>query len=80
MNNKITKFQHFPFHLVDQSPWPIFTSFSLLNLTVGAVSYFQGSPMGGYIFTLGLVLTVAAMGCWLRDVVIEGNNTKFNIL
>ena len=37
-NNTITKFQHFPFHLVDPSPWPILTSFSLLNLTIGAVT------------------------------------------
>jgi hypothetical protein len=34
MNNKTIykhKFQHFPFHLVDPSPWPILLSFSLLN-------------------------------------------------
>jgi len=68
----INKFQHFPFHLVDPSPWPILTSFSLLNLTIGAVSYMHGYPYGGYILTSGFILTILGMGLWLRDVVIEG--------
>ena len=40
MNKTINKFQYFPFHLVDPSPWPILLSFSLLNLTVGAITGF----------------------------------------
>src|SRR3954469_19434616 len=51
------KFQYFPFHLVDPSPWPILLSFSLLNLTVGAVSYMHGFNYGGYILTIGFTLT-----------------------
>jgi hypothetical protein len=63
MNNKktISQFQHFPFHLVDPSPWPILLSFSLLNLTVGAVAYMHGFSYGGYILTLGLLLTTYGM-------------------
>jgi len=68
----INKFQHFPFHLVDPSPWPILTSFSLLNLTIGAVSYMHGYPYGGYILISGFVLTLFGMILWFRDVVIEG--------
>jgi cytochrome c oxidase subunit 3 len=78
--NTINKFQHFPFHLVDQSPWPILTSFSLLNLTIGAVTYMHGYPYGGYILSLGFILTLFGMVLWFRDVVIEGtylgNHTK----
>nr|QXM15409.1 cytochrome c oxidase subunit 3 [Leucoagaricus naucinus] len=70
--NTINKFQHFPFHLVDPSPWPILTSFSLLNLTIGAVSYMHGYPYGGYILTSGFILTLFGMVLWFRDVVIEG--------
>ena len=75
MNNNLlrTKFQKFPFHLVDPSPWPILVSFSLLTLTVGAVSYMQGIVNGGYILTLGFILTTYGMILWLRDVVIEGS-------
>jgi hypothetical protein len=68
----LNKFQHFPFHLVDPSPWPILTSFSLLNLTIGAVSYMQGFPYGGYILISGFILTLSGMVLWFRDIVIEG--------
>lgn len=74
------KFQYFPFHLVDPSPWPILLSFSLLNLTVGAVSYMHGFSYGGYILALGFILTTLGMILWFRDVVIEasylGHHTK----
>src|SRR5271155_2749668 len=80
MNKTIFKFQHFPFHLVDPSPWPILLSFSLLNLTVGAVAYLHGFSYGGYILTLGFILTTYGMILWFRDVVIEstylGHHTK----
>jgi len=83
MNNKNlirSKFQHFPFHLVDPSPWPILVSFSLLNLTIGAVAYMHGFTYGGYILTLGFILTTYGMILWFRDVVIEasylGHHTK----
>ena len=60
------KFQHFPFHLVDPSPWPILLSFSLLNLTIGAVAYMHGFSYGGSILTLGFILTTYGMILWFR--------------
>ena len=80
MNNTIYKFQHFPFHLVDPSPWPILLSFSLLNLTVGAVAYMHGFSYGGYILTLGFILTTYGMILWFRDVVIEGRALKRSLI
>ena len=71
MTNNIAKFQHFPFHLVDPSPWPILTAFSLLNLTIGAVLYMHGYVYGGYILSTGFILTTYAMILWFKDVVIE---------
>nr|YP_010846134.1 cytochrome c oxidase subunit 3 [Cyathus pallidus]WEV87321.1 cytochrome c oxidase subunit 3 [Cyathus pallidus] len=86
MNTKIATFknilklQSFPYHLVDQSPWPILLSFSLLNLTVGAVSYMHGYPYGGWTLLVGFVLTVWGMILWFKDVVVEaaylGHHTK----
>lgn len=73
MNKTISKFQFFPFHLVDPSPWPILLSFSLLNLTIGAVAYMHGFSYGGYILTLGFILTCYGMILWFRDVVIGGS-------
>ena len=57
-------FQLFPYHLVTGSYWPIFVSFSLLNLTIGAVAYMHGYPNGGTVFLLGLILT--AVGIFLQ--------------
>ena len=80
MTNNLIKFQHFPFHLVDPSPWPILTAFSLLNLTIGAVLYMHGYVYGGYILSTGFILTTYAMILWFKDVVIEatylGHHTK----
>ena len=73
MNNiQLNKFQYHPFHLVENSPWPILLSFSLLSLTTGAVMYLQGYSNGGLLLTLGLILTVSGMGLWFRDVITEG--------
>lgn len=70
--NYINKFQHFPFHLVDPSSWPILISFSLLNLTIGAVLYMHGFNYGGSILSLGFLLTTFVMVLWFRDVITEG--------
>lgn len=75
-----SKFQHFPFHLVDQSPWPILVSFALLSLTTGAVMHFHGIIDSNFVFNLGFILTGFGMILWFRDIVIEGallgNHTK----
>lgn len=72
--NKINRnqFQSFPYHLVDPSPWPILVSFSLLNLTLGAVMYMQGFNYGGQLISLGFTLTVFGMILWFRDIITEG--------
>lgn len=72
--NKINRnqFQSFPYHLVDQSPWPILVSFSLLSLTLGAVMYMQGFNYGGQLLSLGFTLTVFGMILWFRDIITEG--------
>jgi cytochrome c oxidase subunit 3 len=72
MKNYVTQFQYFPFHLVTPSPWPILLSFSLLNLTVGAVLYMHGFLNGGIVLTTGFILTVSGMTLWFRDVITEG--------
>nr|YP_009704480.1 cytochrome c oxidase subunit 3 [Volvariella volvacea]AYD91369.1 cytochrome c oxidase subunit 3 [Volvariella volvacea]AYD91400.1 cytochrome c oxidase subunit 3 [Volvariella volvacea]AYD91439.1 cytochrome c oxidase subunit 3 [Volvariella volvacea] len=78
--NNINKFQHFPFHLVDPSPWPILVSFSLLNMAIGAVLYMHGFQNGGILLTLGFLLTASGMTLWFRDVITEatylGHHTK----
>lgn len=78
MNKYISKFQFFPFHLVDPSPWPILVSFSLLSMTIGAVAYMHG--FGNILLNLGFILTISGMILWFRDVITEatllGHHTK----
>jgi len=78
--NNINKFQHFPFHLVDPSPWPILCSFSLFNMAIGAVLYMHGFQNGGALLTIGFLLTASGMALWFRDVITEatflGHHTK----
>lgn len=77
-NNSLTvlnlkhKFQAFPFHLVEPSPWPLLVSSSLFIVTISAVMYFHGVSNSGKLLALGLILTTFGMILWFRDVIIEG--------
>ena len=75
-----TKFQFFPFHLVEPSAWPILLSFSLLTMAIGAVMYMHGFYNGGYVLNIGFILTATGMALWFRDVITEatllGHHTK----
>jgi len=49
-----------PFHLVDNSPWPIFRSLFALGLTVGRIKIFYfGSPRVLGVAGAGLVIVSA---------------------
>ena len=59
------------YHLVDPSPWPIYTSFACLVLAIGAIFYMHnGISWGMY---LGLALLIYGAYMWFRDVVIKLN-------
>lgn len=67
-----SQFQAFPYHLVTPSPWPILTSFALLISAIAAVMSFHGFANGGYLLSLGLLLTASVMALWFKDIVTEG--------
>ena len=50
-------FQAHPFHLVDNSPWPISISWTLFYMAIGAVLSMQGFVMGPNLLLLGLLST-----------------------
>lgn len=64
--------QHHPYHLVDPSPLPIFTAFSMLVLAFGAVLFMHDQFIGKIILPLGFTLVLSCMFSWWRDVVKEG--------
>ena len=65
-------FQSHPFHLVSPSPWPIITSFSLLNLTFSTVLFVHGFDYAFYFLFLSLLNLIYSMSLWFRDIISEG--------
>ena len=66
------KFQAFPYHLVEPSPWPLLVSFALFSTAIGAVMSMHGYPYGSELLAYNLFLTLLAMSLWFRDIIIEG--------
>ena len=62
--------QH-PYHIVDESPWPIFASIFALRLTVGLVKWFYLNSVS--LFFLGLFILILTTCQWWRDVSREGS-------
>nr|YP_010043447.1 cytochrome c oxidase subunit III [Cercodemas anceps]QPD06742.1 cytochrome c oxidase subunit 3 [Cercodemas anceps] len=58
-----------PYHLVDQSPWPLTTAFSALIMTSGLVIWFNTNNIN--IFILGFLTTTFSSINWWRDVIRE---------
>jgi len=58
------------FHLVDQSPWPILSSFGALTITSGIVKWFTHGT--SIIFLSGLLIILLTSFQWWRDISREG--------
>jgi len=71
--------QKHPFHLVDPSPWPIFSSLAAFTTTFGGVMYMHGYTGGGMALSLGFFMILYSMAVWWRDVIreatFEGHHT-----
>jgi len=81
LNLNRSNFQAHPFHLVSPSPWPLYTSISLLSLTTSAVLSFHGFAYAGNNLIMSLISLVLSMSFWWRDVIAEGTlNLKNTIL
>lgn len=78
-NLKRSNFQAHPFHLVSPSPWPIYTSISLLTLTTSGVLTFHGFVNVIYCLYWAFIAVVSSMSLWFRDIISEatylGNHT-----
>ena len=81
LNLNRSNFQAHPFHLVSPSPWPLYTSVSLLSLTTSAVLSFHGFAYAEYNLILSLTSLILSMSFWFRDIIAEGKlNLKNKIL
>ncbi len=61
-----------PYHVLDPSPYPILTSFSLLALVVGAVMWMHQYAFGIPLTFAGLAAVVACCFFWWRATIREG--------
>lgn len=59
-----------PYHLVDESPWPLIASLGGLMLTSGLVKWFHTNNSS--LIFLGLLLILLVIVQWWRDVAREG--------
>ena len=80
LNLNRSNFQAHPFHLVSPSPWPLYTSISLLSLTTSAVLSFHGFAYAGNNLIMSLTSLVLSMSFWFRDIIAEGTTNLFNSL
>nr|YP_009917942.1 cytochrome c oxidase subunit III [Echinothrix calamaris]QLM01977.1 cytochrome c oxidase subunit 3 [Echinothrix calamaris] len=60
--------QH-PYHLVDQSPWPLTGAISGLMMTSGLVLWFH--TQSTFLLLIGFILLITTMINWWRDVIRE---------
>ena len=68
--------QNHPFHLVELSPWPILTSFSLFILALGTVMFLHEYTGDRIVLITGTFALIVCMWCWWRDVILEGREGK----
>jgi len=61
-----------PYHLVDESPWPLVRSAGAFFLTTGLVSWFHTQHLN-LIFS-GLIIILLIIVVWWRDISDEGAN------
>ena len=67
-----SNFQAHPFHLVSPSPWPLYSSISLLTLTTCGVLSMHGFEHASNILLFAFISLVYSMSLWFRDIISEG--------
>ena len=75
-NLERSNFQAHPFHLVSPSPWPVYSSVSLLVLTTSGVLTMHGFQSIGYCLIIALFSLILTMSFWFRDIISEGKLKK----
>nr|UPP55910.1 cytochrome c oxidase subunit III [Brisinga sp. SS-2022] len=69
--------QH-PYHLVDQSPWPLTGAISALMMTSGLILWFHINSLT--LFSFGLILLILTIINWWRDIIRESTFLGFHTL
>jgi cytochrome c oxidase subunit 3 len=75
-NILVLSMQNHPYHLVNPSPWPFMTAFSLFFLTSGGVMSLHGFPYGHWLLGLGFFAVIFCAFRWWSDIIKEGRVDK----
>lgn len=59
------------FHLVNESPWPLLVSSTLLNITVSGAASFHYFMGGLSLLIMGLFFFILFFSSWIKDVIRE---------
>nr|YP_003204906.1 cytochrome c oxidase subunit 3 [Millerozyma farinosa]CAY39276.1 cytochrome c oxidase, subunit 3 [Millerozyma farinosa] len=72
MTNKVRGYmQLHPYHLVGPSPWPMFTSFSLMNLATSIALTSHGYMGHNYMMVMCAMTMLYSMTLWFKDMMAE---------
>ena len=66
------------YYVPQPSTWPIFGSFALLSMALGAASWFNGVPQGKYLVFAGLAVLFYMLAGWFSTVAHESEGGSYN--
>ncbi|HYC49007.1 MAG TPA: cytochrome c oxidase subunit 3 [Burkholderiales bacterium] len=66
------------YYIPEPSTWPIFGSFGLLSMALGAAAWFNGAGWGKFLVIAGLLVLFYMMAGWFSTVAHESEGGKFN--
>ncbi|KCV67188.1 cytochrome c oxidase subunit 3 (mitochondrion) [Fonticula alba] len=62
------RYKNHTYHILDNSPWPIFMAFSLMLSMKSAVLFMHGFNGGSSTLLIGFLLVLLTFFCWFVDV------------
>jgi cytochrome c oxidase subunit 3 len=66
------------YYIPQPSTWPIFGSFALLMMALGAASWFNGVPQGKFLVFAGLAVLFYMLAGWFSTVAHESEGGSYN--
>ena len=66
------------YFIPEPSRWPIFGSFALLSMALGAASWFNGWSPGKYLVVAGLLTLFYMIAGWFTTVAAESESGRYN--
>jgi len=79
-NNVVTEYESHPFHIVDPSPWPLFTSIALYSTALGFIVYFHNFFLGKQQLLFSIFSVIICLTAWFNDIIRESWKLGYHTL